>query len=651
MSNTISRDVATATGHQAMMRKWWIPWLAAVSVFAFRELRHGNGDLVDGKIVDRLLRSEVDAVVYFTLLLAAPLVVWLGSRKSSLLTRVAGLVALGFASISARFSGPAVRLAFPICSSIVVGTVSLAVSASVGGRFQGLPPAYHDEYSYLFQAETFLAGRISYPSHEAARLFDQMHVLNEGRFASRYFPGTGLWMAPFVAIGHPYWGHWLAGAICAVLVFWIGRELGGDAAGLIAGLFSALSPGMALFSNLLLAHHPTLVGLGFFLLGALRLIRSAAAGWGLVSGTGLAFALLCRPMTAVGVALPIGAYLAWWTVRPAWETADSGIDAKRPPALSPRRRLTALLAMGMPLVAAGIGMFFYDRDITGNGLTTPYSLYTEIYTPRHVYGFNNVKRGEKHLGPRVLENYDRWAENLTPALAMKNASRRLSASWTWTLGIIPLTLALAGGLVLWRRLPRGAWLILAAIASLHAVHIPYWFVGIEDHHYVFESGPLWGVWTAVVTVAAAAAWRAAGQGAVCWWWGMLLAAAVIMNFEVSRILTLDRSGRDPNWSAPLERAVNDVAFARRRHGRFLGLVAQRAHPLPALVLVEADPSDRHIDYVINNPDLSGPVLIGHFRPDSVPLAEVRRLFPDRSLFLYRAREDDWRRMIGVEKTE
>ena len=68
-----------------------------------------------------------------------------------------------------------------------------------------MPPAYHDEYSYLFQARTLLAGRFSFPgSTVQPELFDQMHVLNEGRMASRYYPGTGIWLAPFVALGHPY---------------------------------------------------------------------------------------------------------------------------------------------------------------------------------------------------------------------------------------------------------------------------------------------------------------------------------------------------------------------------------------------------------------------------------------------------------------
>jgi hypothetical protein len=601
-----------------------------------------------------LLRADLDAIVYLVLLLVAPLVWWLGDGRfgGRLARRVAG-------AVSGGDEGPGRMARFrPVLYSILVATTSLGASIAAGSRFDKLPPAYHDEYSYLFQAETFLAGRVSYPSHEAARLFDQMHVVNEGRFASRYFPGTGVWMAPFVALGHPYWGHWLAGALCAVLMFWIGRDLAGDTAGLIAGLLTALSPGMALFSNLLLAHHPTLVGLGVFILGWLRTTRMTSIGWGFIAGAGLTFATLCRPMTAAGVALPFGVYTVWWAWRgglscgaavsaaPAQASSVASdapqagrlhhnpVQAADQSSSNRGHRLRALAALTAPLLAGAVGLFAYDRAITGSGWTTPYSLYTDIYTPWHVYGFNNVTRGEQQLGPRVIENYNRWAENLTPSLAATNAVTRLSASWKWSLGLLPLTLALGAGLILFRQLPREAWLILAAITSLHAVHVPYWFVGMEDHHYVFESGPLWALWTGVVTVVACRVWRSIGHGAMCWWWAAVLVAAIALNYTVS----------GGTWSAPLEQGIGRVAFARKKHGQFADLVAREARPLPALVLVDPDPSDRHIDYVTNAPDLRGPVLIGRYLPDIVPLEEVKRLFPDRSLFLYRVREKDWQRL-------
>jgi hypothetical protein len=631
---------------------WWFPYLMGWGVFLAVECQSTANQFDPRSPVDWLLKADGDALVYLASLVTAPVAWWI---RGNWLSPGPGPFQQFTRRIAASFSplergrgeqcpldkrSLATARLRPAWLSLVVGFVSLAASAAVGVHFDDLPPAYHDEYSYLFQARTFLAGRVSYPSHVAARLFDQMHVLNEGEFASRYFPGAAMWMAPFVAAGHPYWGHWLAGAICAVLMFWIARELAGDAGGLIAGLLTALSPGMALFSNLLLAHHPTLVGLGVFVLGFLRMVRSENWGWALVSGTGLAFAMICRPMTAAGVALPFGVWFLVWTVRSMqfFRRAEGGhrFDENWSPPVG-RDVISCAVALALPLALTLASLFLYDKAITGNGWLTPYSQYTSLHTPSHVYGFNNVKRGRQHQGPRVIENYDKWAENLTPALAVSNAGTRWTASWKWTLGLLPQTLALCGGLVLWRRLPTGAWLILAAILSLHAVHIPYWFVGMEDHHYVFEAGPLGAVWLAVVTIEAARVWNASGHRAMCVWWASVLAAAVVMNWTAS-------SGQQtaPKWSAPLNQGIESVAFARRKHGRFAELVARRALPGPALVLVEADPADRHIDYVANPPDLQAPVLIGHYLPDLVSVAEVKRLFPDRKLFFYRVRQDDWR---------
>src|SRR5690606_25994401 len=73
-----------------------------------------------------------------------------------------------------------------------VFVLAFGASWGAGQSWKGFPPAYHDEFSYLFQAETYLQGRWWLPSHPRhPEWFDQMHVLNEGHFASRYFPGVG----------------------------------------------------------------------------------------------------------------------------------------------------------------------------------------------------------------------------------------------------------------------------------------------------------------------------------------------------------------------------------------------------------------------------------------------------------------------------
>jgi len=497
-----------------------------------------------------------------------------------------------------------------------------------------MPPAYHDEFSYLFQAETFADGRLSFPSHPtAARMFDQMHVLNEGRFASRYFPGTGLWIAPFLMLGEPYLAHWFATTIICVSVFLIGRELSCNGVGLLAGTLAALSPGLVLFGNLLLAHQPTLVGLGLFVYSFLSMQRllndghnSTLAGsskniviTATLSGIGLAFAMLCRPMTAAGIGLPFGLWLAAWLMRNFRQ----------------HRRAATLIVVGF-VVPLTIGFYVagvYNESTTGSAFKTPYQLYTELFTPRHMFGFNNVERAKPLITERTLEHYDQWAENLDTSLAIKNVQNRFLASWQWTLGLV--TVVLLGTVFLtgaWQNLDGRWWLILAAILSLHTAHIPYWYDGIFHWHYVFESGILWCLVIAAAVQLLVSTFQEVERPWMVVWIGLVLVATVTTNnVAIPPFQNVSR----------LTVGINQLAFSRVRQFQFRWAMENYSIDNPTLVLVRHDPADRHIDYVSNHPSLAEPLLIGRMPADSrTSEEETARLaaeaFPDRMRILFDA---------------
>ncbi len=552
-----------------------------------------------------------------------------------------------------------------IRATILIAGTSLAMCyrvavMPVGDReqyhFGDLPPAYHDEYSYLFQAQTYLAGRLSYPSHPtAARLFDQMHVVNEGRFASRYFPATGLFVAPWLWLGWPILGHWLAGAAAAVLVFGIGRELSSNGTGFVAGMLTALSPGMALFGNLVLAHHPTLLGLFLFAWSFLRWLRRGLVRDSALAGIGLSWAMLCRPMTAAGFALPFGVVFVAILTRRASEGRELVV-----PRLRVGFVLRPLLAMALPLIVGFVVLGIHNHAITGSVTTSPYQVFNDTYTPRHVYGFNNVVRGEQHLGPRVLDHYDRWAINLTPALAVENAQNRLLASWQWTVGLVPLLAALivfvvghvsnVPGLFMFRASGDGHvedaphvsdqrwWLIFASIVSLFAVHVPYWFDGIFHWHYVFETGPLWCLLLASVTDTLSRTWLAAERPRMPIWWGCLIGSAVMVNL-------IDVA---PLWyPSKLQYGVEQIAFSRLKYQAFDELLRREVRQRPALVLIEADPADRHIDYVVNEPSLSADVMRGRY---PWPLEKIAAEFPNRSVYVFRAKTGELRQVSRAKES-
>ena len=525
---------------------------------------------------------------------------------------------------------------FVACVSLVscLRVAGTPVTAD-GVAFGALPPAFHDEYSYLFQAETIAAGRLSFASHPtAARIFDQMHVLNEGHFASRYFPGTGIWLTPFLMLGNPFAGQWLATVCVCVFVFLIGRELSCNGVGLLAGILAALSPGLVLFGNLLLAHQPTLLGLRLFIYAFLRLQRlldepaadlprvryiaaiAVAAG---LSGFGLAFAMLCRPMTAAGVGFPFGVWVAAWLIR----------HARR------QSRVSAVLFGGFAIpLTVGFGIVAgYNASTTGSAFTTPYYLYTELFTPGHMFGFDNVERARPLISDRTLHSYNDLAVNLNAELAIQNVGHRFLASWQWTLGLVACVLLGSVFLVgAWRNLDRRWWLIVGAIVSLHAVHVPYWFDGIFHWHYVFESGILWCLIVSAAVQLLCSVFRKLERPWMIPWIGLLVAASITTNnLAIPPFQGVSR----------LNAGINQVAFSRIRYFNFRQLLEQQLSPSPALVLVRHLESERHIDYVSNHPSLNGPILIGRLPADARTSEEdtvrlAAKAFPDRRLFSFDA---------------
>lgn len=499
-----------------------------------------------------------------------------------------------------------------VIASVVIAVIAFGLSMATARPLWSLPPAYHDEYSYLFQAETLLSGRFSWPSPSShPELFDQMHVLNEGRMASRYYPGTGLWIAPWLAAGAPYLGHWVAGAITAALVYWIGRELSDRMTGWIAGLAFAAAPGPALFSNLLLAHHPTLLALLLFTWAFLRAMRTNHLVHWWLAGTGLAAAMLCRPATAAGFAFPFGV----WALIRLW-SADG------------RSRVRLLAGLGLPLAIGLAVMLLYNHSVTGSWLKSPYQLYTEIYTPRHVFGLNNVIRGEHHLGPKVLHTYDEWAQNLTPSQAWENVLNRLLATAFFTIDLPLMLITLVLTLVLWMRMSVGWKLIAASILAQHALHWFYWFAGIFGWHYVYETGPLWCLLLGYAGRCLFQTWNVEGRTWLPFWAaGLLVIAWLGMYVDAGEA-----------WTARWRKGVGEIAFSRRQHAAFRDAIARDVTQFPALVLIDGKHDGQQIDFVTNQAGLTAPVLIGRDRTGPEVWNVIAAAFPQRNLYRFRTEQ-------------
>lgn len=495
-------------------------------------------------------------------------------------------------------------------AAIVIGLLAWIVIGSTELPFGAEPPAYHDEYSYLFQAETLLAGRLSWPSPAVEpELFDQMHVLNEGRMASRYYPGTGLWLAPWTAVGHPHRAQRIAGVWSALLVYFIGRQLGGRPAGWIAGMLFAAAPGPALFHTLLLAHSPTLLMSLLFLNGLLAALRTNAQKDWWQAGIGLSWAMLCRPATAAAIGLPWGLFVGWQLIQ-AWRRSDWCV-IRRP-----------LLGLGVPLLCGWSLMLAYNQATTGDWRTSPYQRYTELYTPRHVFGLENGTRGDAQQGPKVLRSYDQWADNLTVEKAWTNTLTRFLATALWTIDPPLLSLTLLLALTTWGRQTPDERLAFGSIVALFAIHWPYWYAGIFGWHYVFEAAPLWCLLAGCYAARCLRDWHRWRRGVLAWWSLGLIGLAWCGLYA-----PLGEEGTS-RWT----KGINVLAYPRRQHGEFVRWIEAAIPERPALVLIEGPHDGQQLDYVVNHAGLTSPLLFGRFRAGQTDAAVVAARFPERAVY-------------------
>jgi hypothetical protein len=506
-----------------------------------------------------------------------------------------------------------------------IGLVTFINLALVASYCDGLPPAVHDEYSYLFQAETFINGRLTNPGlGEDRKLVDMMHVLNisDGHFASRYFPGVGVWVAPFLAFDMPYVSNWVACAITAMLAFGIGREIGGYWTGVVAGLLTSCSPTIEFFSNMILSHHATLMGLYLFIFCLMRFWKYSSRNDLLLASLGLTVAMLSRPLTALAVCLPFAVAYLFWLVRQSRE----------------KQLASAMVSTGLFVTPIALGMGFmlvYNQATTGSMTTTPYSQYTEYYTPRHVFGFDNRVKGEEWIAKAkaenlpidVIENYDIWAENLDAKLAWTNLKNRVVSNLKWTWGPIPLVVALVVFVTLRYDNRSMAWLLLASAVLLYVVHIPYWFDGMFHYHYVYEAGPLLLIIAAVAIVDLVKA--VSGRESKNWLIRPQWSAWLIGMFLIAWVTA--HTSLDPLWNSWLHQGIGNLQFARGEHAKMNK--ALDTLQKPAVAIIRQKPEDRHLDYVINLPTLDGPVLRVRYLPEKCPPEKVAELFPRRYVYL------------------
>jgi hypothetical protein len=244
---------------------------------------------------------------------------------------------------------------FPAGGAVVVGAVAALIGWLVLRHF----PNSGDEYCYLYQARTFLAGRLSNPPHPLQPFFETTNIIErDGHVFSVFPPGWPLLIAAALRLGLPAWTlNPLLSAGLFVLTFRLAQRVSGDhATAALASMTLAASSYFLMTGASYFSH----TACAFFIVGAmlamLRMSEGSAAG-AVLAGLLAGFAMITRYYTPILCLLPLTLVL-WRERRWRTEYVWAAVGALPP--------LVFLLVYnhaltGSALLLSKVGVARYDR--------------------------------------------------------------------------------------------------------------------------------------------------------------------------------------------------------------------------------------------------------------------------------------------------
>ncbi len=527
------------------------------------------------------------------------------------------LSAVSFVPISSEFprtferAGARVERRFALLLGLLTAALVAFYAWLWGFHAYRFQPVVHDEFAYLFQAKTFLAGRLLFPSPPEPLFFDAFHILTDPVYASKYPPGHALLLLPGVSLGVPWLVPILATALSLALLGILARPHLGAAGSLLLVLLFGFAPAGIQTATTYLSQTSYLLSFLLFVFFLTRWVRSGGRANPLLAGLFLGLAFLVRHWNAVVLAAFAAACLLLFR--------EARASFRRP-------ARTALFLL--PLALAAFSVLAYNRAVTGSAFTTPWELYAERSQPEDRFGFyrgepieeRSVAAGKRIYNERVLyPNRTRY----TPDLAIRSLLILRIPMSAWEalppvgfLFLVPFLLALRGA----RR--QAGLAALSFSFLLHAAYLLYWFPWGPYYHEITPlllALPLLG---ARETMERASRERRPG---------VFLSAILLLS------LTL---------AAAAARLPFQIDFRREKaavHARFERLALRRTPPGSILFLRYGRGHNPDLDLVNNEPDLARAARIYvHDLGEERNRAFREAHFPDRAPFHF----DEDRRTVA-----
>jgi hypothetical protein len=174
-------------------------------------------------------------------------------------------------------------------------------------------PNSGDEYDYLFQAKTFLAGRLWNPLPPVPELFTFFHIsLLNSKWVTLYPPGWPVLLTAGMALRLPeYLVGPLTGALLLFVVLKLGERRDGALGGLLAVILLALSPFFVFNAGSYFSHVPAAAAGLLFCWAASAFLDAPRPSTASLAGIALGALGLIRPADVAIFTVPFLAEFCW----------------------------------------------------------------------------------------------------------------------------------------------------------------------------------------------------------------------------------------------------------------------------------------------------------------------------------------------------
>lgn len=321
---------------------------------------------------------------------------WMLTRTTAML----GLVMLVWGLLRWRRAAPALTALHRLLAYanamprwLYLGALALlffCVAAFLEGYLFARFPVYTDSIAQYVHAKVMAEGKLYEAAHPFSKFFYiPMSITADGKLYSQYEPVHVFLLALGFLAGAPWLVNPAVGALTLIVVYFLARRLTDEPSARIAALFFLLSPFIVVLSSEYMNHSTALLFGALAMLALVEMFLAlkagrqlAGSGWALAAGLSLSAAILTRPFSGLGIAMPFLAYLFWRFCR------------------RPARYFVPGLIIALCGVACVLFQAWYNLRLTGDIFILPYAKYSLDNIPR-IDGDHTLWRG-------LLKGEDEW---------------------------------------------------------------------------------------------------------------------------------------------------------------------------------------------------------------------------------------------------